>query len=119
MRDHPDAARFAEESRAARITKRGAREGLEKVVESFGAEIFEKVPILKDLIERPIKDAFTEATLPAHIFNEDGVFGQEVVDALSTLRALVGSFHPSVRGFGKDLLPLIAKALHSKLYALR
>jgi TATA-binding protein-associated factor len=119
VRDHPDAARFAEESRAARITKRGAREGLEKVVESFGAEIFEKVPILKDLIERPIKDAFAEATLPAHIFNEDGVFGQEVVDALSTLRALVGSFHPSVRGFVKDLLPLIAKALQSKLYVLR
>ncbi|KAG9191168.1 snf2 family DNA-dependent ATPase-like protein [Alternaria panax] len=119
VRDHPDAVRFAEESRAARITKRGAREGLEKVVESFGADIFEKVPILKNLIERPIKDAFTEATLPSHIFDEDGVFGQEVVDALSTLRALVGSFHPSVRGFVKDLLPLIAKALQSKLYVLR
>jgi len=119
VRDHPDAARFAEESRAARITKRGAREGLEQVVENFGAEIFDKVPILKDLIERPIKEAFTEATLPAHIFNEDGVFGQEVVDALSTLRALVGSFHPSVRDFVKELLPLIAKALQSKLYVLR
>ncbi|RMZ69830.1 putative MOT1-transcriptional accessory [Pyrenophora seminiperda CCB06] len=119
VRDHPDAARFAEESRAARITKRGAREGLEQVVESFGAEIFDKVPILKDLIERPIKEAFTEASLPIHIFNEDGVFGQEVVDALSTLRALVGSFHPSVRDFVKELLPLIAKALQSKLYVLR
>ena len=119
VRDHPDAARFAEESRAARITKRGAREGLEQVVENFGAEVFDKVPILKDLIERPIKEAFTEATLPAHIFNEDGVFGQEVVDALSTLRALVGSFHPSVRDFVKELLPLIAKALQSKLYVLR
>jgi TATA-binding protein-associated factor len=119
VRDHPDAARWAEESRAARITKRGAREGLEQVVESFGAEIFEKVPILKDLIERPIREAFTEATLPSHIFSEDGVFGQEVVDALSTLRALVGRLHPSVRGFVKDLLPLIAKALQSKLYVLR
>ncbi|KAF1935510.1 hypothetical protein EJ02DRAFT_484672 [Clathrospora elynae] len=119
VRDHPDAARFAEESRAARITKRGAREGLEQVVESFGAEIFEKVPILRDLIERPIREAFTGATLPAHIFSEDGVFGQEVVDALSTLRALVGRLHPSVRGFVKDLLPLIGKALQSKLYVLR
>jgi TATA-binding protein-associated factor len=119
VRDHPDATRFAEESRAARITKRGAREGLEQVVERFGAEVFEKVPILKDLIERPIKEAFTESTLPAHIFNEDGVFGQEVVDALSTLRALVGRLHPSVRNFVKDLLPLIAKALQSKLYVLR
>ncbi|KAH7350452.1 hypothetical protein BKA66DRAFT_575755 [Pyrenochaeta sp. MPI-SDFR-AT-0127] len=119
VRDHPDAAKFAEESRAARITKRGAREGLEQVVESFGAQIFDKVPILKDLIERPIRQAFTEASLPAEISKEDGIFGQEVVDALSTLRALAGRLHPDVRGFVKDLLPLIAKALQSKLYVLR
>ncbi|KAF2029275.1 hypothetical protein EK21DRAFT_113010 [Setomelanomma holmii] len=119
VRDHPDAAKFAEESKAARITKRGAREGLEQVVESFGAQIFEKVPTLKDLIERPIREAFTAAELPAKISSENGVFGQEVVDALSTLRALVGSLHLDVRGFVKDLLPLIAKALQSRLYVLR
>lgn len=119
VRDHPDAAKFAEESKAARITKRGAREGLEQVVSSFGAEIFEKVPILKNLIEQPIKEAFTEAELPAKISEEDGVFGQAVVDAFSTLRALVGSLHPDVRGFVKELLPLIAKALQSRLYVLR
>ncbi|KAF2020641.1 hypothetical protein BU24DRAFT_361156 [Aaosphaeria arxii CBS 175.79] len=119
IRDHPDAAKFAEESKAARITRRGAREALEQVAEKFGSEVFEKVPILKDLIESPIKRAFTEDTLPAEIAAEDGVFGQEVVDGLSTLRALVGKFHPDVRGFVKDLLPLIAKALQSKLYVLR
>lgn len=119
VRDHPDAARFAEESRAARITKRGAREGLEQIVETFGAQIFEKVPILKDLIERPIAKAFADATLPAEITSDDGVFGQEVVDALSTLRALVGKLHPDVRGFVKELLPLIARALQSRLYVLR
>jgi TATA-binding protein-associated factor len=119
IRDHPDAVKFAEESKAARVTKRGAREGLEQVVETFGAAIFDKVPILRDLIERPIRQAFTDAELPAEIANEDGVFGQEVVDALSTLRALVGSFHSDVRGFVKDLLPLIARALQSRLHVLR
>ena len=119
VRDHPDAAKFAEESRAARITKRGAREALEQIVEQFGAEVFQKVPTLRDLIERPIKHAFAGATLPTEIFEDDGVFGQEVVDALSTLRALVGSFHPDVRGFVKDLLPFVARALQSKLYVLR
>lgn len=119
VRDHPDAAKFAEESKAARVTKRGAREGLEQIVESFGAQVFEKVPILKDLIERPIREAFSEAELPAKISSEDGIFGQEVVDAFSTLRALAGSLHPDVRGFVKDLLPLIAKALQSRLYVLR
>jgi TATA-binding protein-associated factor len=119
VRDHPDAVKFAEESKAARITRRGAREGLEKVVESFGAQIFDKVPILKDLIEGPIKKAFTDSALPAEISDENGIFGQAVVDALSTMRALVGSFHPDVRGFVMDLLPLIAKALQSRLYVLR
>ncbi|KAF1360836.1 hypothetical protein EJ07DRAFT_176921 [Lizonia empirigonia] len=119
VRDHPDAVKFAEESRAARITKRGAREALEQIVEQFGAEIFQKVPTLEDLIQRPIKQAFAEATLPPEIGNEDGIFGQEVVDALSTLRALVGSFHPDVRGFIKDLLPFVARALQSRLYVLR
>ncbi|PSN67987.1 hypothetical protein BS50DRAFT_354219 [Corynespora cassiicola Philippines] len=119
IRDHPDAAKFAEESKAARITKRGAREGLEQVVQSFGSDIFDKVPVLRSLIEYPIRRAFTEDTLPPEIEEEDGVFGQEVVDGLSTLRALVGSFHPDVRGFVKDLLPLIAKALRSRLYVLR
>ncbi|KAF9690891.1 hypothetical protein EKO04_011062 [Ascochyta lentis] len=119
VRDHPDAVKFAEESRAARVTKRGAREALEQVVERFGAEIFQKVPTLEDLIQRPIKQAFADATLPAEIANEDGIFGQEVVDALSTLRALVGSFHPDVRDFIKDLLPFVARALQSKLYVLR
>jgi TATA-binding protein-associated factor len=119
IRDHPDSAKFAEESRAARITRRGAREALEQMAENFGAQLLEKVPILKDLIEKPIRRAFTEDELPADITNDGGVFGQEVVDALSTLRALVGKLHVDVRGFVKDLLPLIAKALQSRLYVLR
>ncbi|KAF2637238.1 hypothetical protein P280DRAFT_112715 [Massarina eburnea CBS 473.64] len=119
IRDHPDAAKFAEESKAARITKRGAREGLEQTVQNFGAAIFDKVPVLKELIEKPIRKAFTDDELPAEINEEGGVFGQEVVDGLSTLRALVGSLHSDVRGFVKDLLPLVAKALQSRLYVLR
>jgi TATA-binding protein-associated factor len=119
IRDHPDAAKFAEESRAARITKRGAREALEQITEKFGPDVLEKVPILRDLIEKPIRRAFTDDVLPSDIADDDGTFGQEVVDALSTLRALVGKLHPGVQGFVKDLLPLIAKALQSRLYVLR
>ncbi|KAH7135633.1 hypothetical protein B0J11DRAFT_518810 [Dendryphion nanum] len=119
IRDHPDAIKFAEESKAARITRRGAREALEKIAENFGAELFEKVPTLKKLIEDPISKAFASDSLPADIADEEGSFGQAVVDGLSTLRALVGKFHPDVRGFVKDLLPLIAKALQSRLYVLR
>jgi TATA-binding protein-associated factor len=119
IRDHPDAAKFAQDAKAARITRRGAREALEHVAGQFGAEVLDKVPILRQLIERPIRQAFTQDDLPPEIASDDGIFGQEVVDALSTLRALVGKFHPDVRGFVRDLLPLIAKALQSRLYVLR
>jgi TATA-binding protein-associated factor len=119
IRDHPDAVKFAEEARAARITRRGAREALEQLAQNFGPELLDQVPILRDLIEQPIRRAFTEDDLPPEIMQDDGVFGQEVIDGLSTLRALVGKLHPDVRVFVKDLLPLIAKALQSRLYVLR
>lgn len=119
IRDHPDAARFAEEARAARITRRGAREALEQLAQNFAGALFEKVPILRDLIEAPIKKAFTSDELPAEIMQDEGLFGQEVVDALSTLRALVGKLHRDVQGFVRDLLPLVAKGLQSRLYVLR
>ncbi|KAF2001692.1 hypothetical protein P154DRAFT_158003 [Amniculicola lignicola CBS 123094] len=119
IRDHPDAVKFAEESKAARITRRGAREALEQIAENFGAEVMEKVPIFKTLIEAPIREAFTGEDLPPNISQEDEVLGQNVVDGLSTLRALVGRLHPDVRSFVKDLLPLVAKALQSRLYVLR
>ncbi|KAF2744894.1 hypothetical protein M011DRAFT_470196 [Sporormia fimetaria CBS 119925] len=133
IRDHPDAAKFAEESRAARITKRGAREALEQVAEIFGPDLFTKVPILTNLIETPIVRAFgkalettqsgpadsSEDMLPPEIMNDDGVFGQEVVDGMSTLRALVGKLHPQARDVVTRLLPYLAKALQCRLYVLR
>ncbi|KAF2197365.1 hypothetical protein GQ43DRAFT_209351 [Delitschia confertaspora ATCC 74209] len=119
VRDHPDAAKFEQEAKAARITRRGAREALEHLVVDFGTQVFDKLPVLRKLIEDPIKDVFTADDLPADITESGSQTGQEVVDALSVLRALAGKFHPDVRGFVKDLLPLIAKALQSRLYVLR
>ncbi|KAH7047549.1 SNF2 family DNA-dependent ATPase domain-containing protein [Macrophomina phaseolina] len=119
IRDHPDAAKFEREAKAARVTRRGAKEALEQMVSNFGGQIFEKIPILRTLIEEPIKQAFTGDELPSDIRDPDNVLGQEVVDGLSTLRALVSKFHPDLHAFVLDLLPLIAKALQSKLSVLR
>ncbi|KAK7531747.1 SNF2 family DNA-dependent ATPase domain-containing protein [Phyllosticta citribraziliensis] len=119
VRDHPDAAKFEREAKAARITRRGAKEALEQMVVNFGGELFEKIPILRTLIEEPIQRAFASDELPADIKDPDSSFGQEVVDGLSTLRALVGRFHPNLHAFVLELLPLIARALQSRLSVLR
>ncbi|KAK8153629.1 SNF2 family DNA-dependent ATPase domain-containing protein [Phyllosticta citrichinensis] len=119
VRDHPDAAKFEREAKAARITRRGAKEALEQMVVNFGSELFEKIPILRTLIEEPIQRAFASDELPVDIKDPDSSFGQEVVDGLSTLRALVGRFHPNLHAFVLELLPLIARALQSRLSVLR
>ncbi|OJD36271.1 tbp associated factor [Diplodia corticola] len=119
IRDHPDAAKFEREAKAARITRRGAKEALEQMVINFGSQLFERIPILRTLIEEPIKQAFADDELPSDIRDPDNVLGQEVVDGLSTLRALVGRFHTDLHAFVLDLLPLVARALQSKLSVLR
>jgi TATA-binding protein-associated factor len=119
IRDHPDAARFEKEAKEARTMRRGAKEALEQLVIKFGGELFDKVPVLKKLIEDPIRAVFTDDELPADITNLDQNLGQDSIDGLSTLRALVPKFHEDLYPFVLDLLPLIAKALQSKLGVLR
>ncbi|KAK4541751.1 TATA-binding protein-associated factor mot1 [Oleoguttula mirabilis] len=118
IQDRPDAAKYEREVRAARITRRGAKDALEQLCTAFGAEVFAKVPKLRSVIEEPIRRCFGEE-LPADITSPDNSFGQEVVDALSTLRALVATLDPALHGWVLELLPWVARALQSKLAVFR
>ncbi|EON63494.1 hypothetical protein W97_02722 [Coniosporium apollinis CBS 100218] len=119
IRDHPDAARHEREAKAARNQRRGAKEALEQLVASFGSQLFVKLPILEELIEAPVRAVFANDELPSEIRNPDNTLGQQVIDALSTLRALVSKFHPDLHQKVRVLLPLVAKAMQSKLSVLR
>ncbi|KAB8208211.1 protein of unknown function DUF3535 [Aspergillus parasiticus SU-1] len=117
-RDHPDAAKFEREAKEARIMRRGAKEALEQLAVKFGPALLEKVPNLASLVERPLTDALANE-LPADIHNPDNELGQEVVDGLSTLRALLPKFHPGLHPWVVSLMPLIAKALQCRLSVIR
>ncbi|KAK3111269.1 TATA-binding protein-associated factor mot1 [Teratosphaeriaceae sp. CCFEE 6253] len=116
--DHPDQAKFEREAKQARVTRRGAKDALEQLCQTFGAEAFVKVPKLQAVMEGPIRSSF-EGKLPADITDPDSTKGQEVVDAMSTLRALTATLHPALHGWVLDLLPYVARALQSKLAVLR
>ncbi|RMY32335.1 hypothetical protein D0866_06679 [Hortaea werneckii] len=118
IQDRPDAAKYEREVKAARITRRGAKDALEQLCVTFGAEIFNKVPKLRTVMEDPIRQCFA-GELPGDMTEPDNTFGQEVVDGMSTLRALVGTLDASLHPWVLDLLPQIAKALQSKLSVLR
>ncbi|KAK4994674.1 TATA-binding protein-associated factor mot1 [Elasticomyces elasticus] len=118
IQDHPDPAAREREAKQARTTRRGAKEALEQLCRDFGGQLFEKVPKLKTLMEEPVQHVFGGEP-PSDITDPDNTAGQEAIDAMSTIRAFVPTFHPDLHPFVLGLLPLVAKALQSRLAVLR
>ncbi|CAG8961436.1 hypothetical protein HYFRA_00013886 [Hymenoscyphus fraxineus] len=117
-RDHPDAAKFAREQKAARIVRRGAKEALEQLSHIFGAQLFTKVPSLRAIIEGPLQYSFF-GPLPADVKDPNTELGQSAIDSMSVLRALTPTLHKDLHPFVIQLLPLVIKALHSELSVFR
>lgn len=117
-REHPDAAKYEREAKEARIMRRGAKDALEQLTVKFGAQLIEKVPNLASLVERPLKEALS-GELPEGIADSANDLGQEVVDGLSTLRALLPKFDPGLYPWVVRLMPLVVKALQCRLSVIR
>ena len=116
-KDYASTLDYEKEARGARITRRGTKEALDQLCQLFGSQLFEKAPVLKSKIETPLRQAFSS---DLQIDVESYVdFGQEVVDGLSILRALVPNLHSELHPFVFDLLPLVTKALRSQLSIFR
>ncbi|CAK7244712.1 MAG: TATA-binding protein-associated factor mot1 [Sporothrix thermara] len=116
--DHADAVKWAKEAKAARVTRRGAKEALEILSQIFGAGILDKVPSLRTFMEEPLRRAF-EGDLPAEARDPEQTFGQEIVDAMSVIRTMTPTFDAAIRPFVMDMVPLVIKALHSELSVFR
>ncbi|KAI1410650.1 hypothetical protein F5Y13DRAFT_202118 [Hypoxylon sp. FL1857] len=116
--DHADAAKFAREAKGARITRRGAKEALEILSRTFGADLFNTVPSLKTFMEEPLVKAFS-GDLPAEAKDPDNTFGQEIVDAMSVIRTMTPTLDKDLYPFVMQQVPLIIKSLHSELSVFR
>ncbi|KAK6523287.1 TATA-binding protein-associated factor mot1 [Orbilia ellipsospora] len=118
-KDHADPTKFERESRLARIKRRGAKEALDHFANSFGKDLFVKVPRLLDSMERSLISGFKEDQLPESILDKDNLLGQEIIDGLSTIRALLPKFHTDLHSHIVSLFPYIIKALRSRFSVLR
>jgi TATA-binding protein-associated factor len=116
--DHADAAKWARESKAARITRRGAKESLEILSQTYGPDLLVTVPSLRTFMEEPLVKAFS-GTLPAEARDPESTFGQEIVDAMSIIRTMTPTLDKSLHAFVMQLVPLVIKALHSELSVFR
>ena len=109
-RDHPDAAKFEEEARAARITRRGAKETFDRINKSFGRHLFTSAPVLRTKIEGPLRRVF-HAGWPEDLEVEDNPLGQDTIDALSLLRVLVPKMHEELYTVVEKFMDDVLKAL--------
>jgi TATA-binding protein-associated factor len=117
--DHADAAKWAKESKAARVTRRGAKEALEILSRTYGASLLEAVPKLQAFMEEPLVKAFGQDTLPGEAKDPEQTFGQEIVDALSVIRTMTPTLDPTLHPFVMRMMPLVIRALHSELSVFR
>ena len=116
-KDHPDAAKYEQEAKAARVTRRGAKETIDRLSGEFGASLFDNAPVLKSRIQQPLRTLFGSDAEDVQI--EDMDLGQEVVDALSILRVLIPTLHPDLHFFVDEMIPFILKALKCKYSVFR
>ncbi|RMZ82206.1 hypothetical protein DV738_g1826, partial [Chaetothyriales sp. CBS 135597] len=116
-KDHPDAAKFLREAREARVMRRGATKALQQLAQRYGTRLFEVLPVLQSLIEDPLKNTIDRVS-PEHLQLENDK-GQEVVDALSTLRTITPLIDSELHPWAVSLLPIVAKAMRSRLSVVR
>ena len=116
--DHEDAVKWAKEAKAARITRRGAKEALEILCKTLGADLLDVVPSLRKFMEEPLQKAFA-GDLPHEARDANNMFGQEVVDSISVIRTITPTLHVDLRPFILGVMPLIINALHSELSVFR
>jgi TATA-binding protein-associated factor len=117
-KDHPDAEKFAREAKEARITRRGAKEALEQLSNIFGADLLNKVPTLKNIMEDALQHAFS-GDLPTDAKDPEQDAGQDAIDGMSVLRALTPTLDKALYPFVMEQVPLVIKALHSELSVFR
>ncbi|KAK3368086.1 hypothetical protein B0H63DRAFT_528473 [Podospora didyma] len=116
--EHADADKFAREAKAARVTRRGAKEALEILSRKFGADLLARVPSLQAFMEEPLSKAFS-GDLPEEARDPESTFGQEIVDSMSVIRTMAPTLHAALHPFVMRQVPLIIKALHSELSVFR
>ena len=118
-KDYASTAAYEKEARAARITRRGTREALDQLCRLFGPQLWTKAPVLKSKIETPLETCF-QANAEASLADEAGEqLGQEAVDGLSVLRALVPTLHTDLSAFTMSMVPFVTRALRSELSVFR
>ncbi|KAK9470101.1 uncharacterized protein V1510DRAFT_432401 [Dipodascopsis tothii] len=115
--DSKDAAAYKREARRAKIKRRGAKLALDELAAMFGADLFAKAPKLKECMLAPLQTL--AGALPADIKAPESTVGQEIIDGLSIIRALLPQLSADLHPVFVEYFPQINAGLNSTFSVVR
>lgn len=113
-----DLVAFARVANEARIKRGGAQAALEELSTTFGAELFVRVPRLKESMSAFTVKGFTEG-FPDDITSDSSTFGQSIIDEFSILRTLLPKLHPGLISQLEEMYPHMVQAIQCRFSVIR
>ena len=113
-----DLTTFERIAQEARVKRGGAQAALEELSVAFGAELFGKIPRLKECMSASTIDGFTKG-FPDDITSDASTFGQSIIDEFSVLRTLLPTLHPSLINQLQEMYPHVIQALQCRFSVIR
>ena len=113
-----DLVTFARAANEARIKRGGAKAALEELSTAFGADLFAKVPRLKDCMSAFTVKGFTDG-FPDDITSDSSTFGQSIIDEFSVLRTLLPRLHLDLISQLQEMYPHLVLAIQCRFSVIR
>lgn len=105
--------------KAAKIKRNGAEMSLKELCNLYGNQLFDKVAKLKECMFGALQHLDNEDEVMKTIYDPESTIEQDIIDALSTIRALLPYIHSDLYSEVLPFFPLIQKTLKSKFSVLR
>ena len=103
----------------SRISRRGARLAFEQLSARFRAQLLETVPNMWPSMAGGLQSACEQESVEAMDDAIEKQHGQDVIDSLSVLEAVVPTLHSDLWAKVCDLFPAVGRALRSKFAIIR
>ncbi|KAG2752077.1 hypothetical protein P692DRAFT_20799116 [Suillus brevipes Sb2] len=114
-----DSAKSSEDAATAQLSRRGACLAFDQLSSKFGSQLLQVIPKMWISMAGGLLSACTTALPHEADALMDKQYGQDVIDSLSVLEAVVPSFHPDLWPKLAELFPAITMALRSRYAIIR
>ncbi|KAI1784054.1 SNF2 chromatin remodeling protein [Ganoderma leucocontextum] len=114
-----DRANGTEDPAKARLSRRGARLAFEKLSAKFGPKLLEAIPKMWPAMAGGLLSACSTDSISKMDEQIEKREGQDVIDSLSVLEAVVPTFHADLSHHFVELFPHVILALRSRFAIVR